>query len=70
MEISYDDEADVLYITIRECENQKNVHRDDGVIISRDADTREIVGYTVMYFSEKEHFELPSIEEGEKQVPA
>lgn len=53
MEVSYDEKADVLYITLREFENTENVHQDNGVIVSKDRETGDIVGYTVMYFSER-----------------
>ncbi|MFB6199631.1 MAG: DUF2283 domain-containing protein [Candidatus Nanohaloarchaea archaeon] len=70
MEVSYDETADVLYITLRECENTENVHRDNGVVVSKDRETGEVVGYTVMYFSEKEGIDLPLSEDIEDAVPA
>lgn len=69
MEVSYDEGADVLYITLRECENMENVHRDNGVVVSKDRETGEVVGYTVMYFSEKDGVDLP-IGEDIDAVPA
>lgn len=70
MEVSYDDEADVLYITLRECGNSENVHQDNGVIVSKDRETGEIVGYTVMYFSEKEGVDLPAAQDIDTSMPA
>ena len=69
MEVSYDEDADVLYITLKECENTENVHRHDGVVVSRDRETGEVVGYTVMYVSEKEGVNLPVDEELDGRVP-
>lgn len=59
MEVSYDEKADVLYITLKECKDTKNSHEEDGVIVSKDAETGEVVGYTIMYFSDKEKIDLP-----------
>lgn len=70
MEISYDEEADVLYITLKECEKKDTVHRDDGVLVSKDIETGEIVGYTIIYFSEKEALNLPIDEDIDEAVPA
>ncbi len=59
MEVSYDEEADVLYIKLRSCENVETEHKDDDVLIRRDAETGEIVGYTVIGFEEREKINLP-----------
>jgi uncharacterized protein YuzE len=69
MEVSYDEKADVLYITLKECENTENIHRDNGVVVSKDRKTGEIVGYTVMYFSEKDGVDLPETEEVDDAIP-
>lgn len=66
MEVSYDEEADVLYIKLKECENPDTEHRDDDVLIRRDTETGEIVGYSVIRFKERDTIELPEIAE----VPA
>jgi len=70
MEISYDKEADVLYITLRECENTDTVHRSDSILVTKDAETGDIVGYTVMYFSEKENLDIPIDEDIDEGIPA
>lgn len=63
MQVSYDEEADVLYIQMRECENVDTEHRDDDVLIRRDGETGEIVGYTVLGFRERDNIDLPEVAE-------
>ncbi|MFB6216637.1 MAG: DUF2283 domain-containing protein, partial [Candidatus Aenigmatarchaeota archaeon] len=68
MEISYDEEADVLYLTFRECKNVETEHEENGILVRKNMETGEIVGYTIMYISEKERISLPDKEE--PKVPA
>ncbi|PSG99266.1 MAG: hypothetical protein BRC29_04030 [Nanohaloarchaea archaeon SW_7_43_1] len=67
MKVSYDDEADVLSIRLKECDSKDTVHRNDGILVSKDKETGEVVGYTIMYFGEKDGISLP-LDENEDGV--
>lgn len=54
MEISYDEDADVLYVTLEDAERTDTEHRDDDILVRKNADTGEIVGFTIIDFSERE----------------
>ena len=52
--VSYDKEADVLYITEGKPREAIGEMMDDGVIVRRDSKTKEIIGFTIVDFTE--HF--------------
>ena len=52
--VSYDKDADVLYITEGKPRQAIGQMMDDGVIVRRDSKTRAIVGFTIVDFTE--HF--------------
>ena len=52
--VSYDKDADVLYITEGKPREAIGEMMDDGVIVRRDSKTRKIVGFTIVDFTE--HF--------------
>ena len=52
--VSYDKEADVLYITEGKPRETIGEMMDDGVIVRRDPKTKEVLGFTIVDFTE--HF--------------
>ena len=52
--VSYDKDADVLYITEGKPRQTIGEIMDDGVIVRRDPKTKEILGFTIVDFTE--HF--------------
>ena len=52
--VSYDKEADVLYITEGKPRESIGEIMNDGVIVRRDSKTREVVGFTIVDFTK--HF--------------
>lgn len=52
--VSYDKDADVLYITEGKPRQTVGEMMDDGVIVRRDPRTKEVVGFTIVDFTE--HF--------------
>lgn len=52
--VSYDKEADVLYITEGKPRETIGELMDDGVVVRRDQKTKEVVGFTIVDFTE--HF--------------
>ena len=52
--VSYDKDADVLYITEGKPRQAISEIMDEGVIIRRDPKTKEVVGFTIIDFTE--HF--------------
>ncbi len=52
--VSYDKDADVLYITEGKPREAIGQMMDDGIIVRRDSKTKEIVGFTIVDFTE--HF--------------
>ncbi|MBF0388322.1 MAG: DUF2283 domain-containing protein [Candidatus Omnitrophica bacterium] len=52
--VSYDKDADVLYITEGKPREAIGEIMDDGIIVRRDANSREIFGFTILDFTE--HF--------------
>lgn len=61
MEVSYDENADVLYITFKEAEEVDTERREDDVLIRKDKETGDIIGYTVIGFKGREEVDLPEI---------
>jgi uncharacterized protein YuzE len=60
MEVSYDEEADVLYLKLKDCENPDTIHREDDILVTVDRKTDEVVGYTVIGFEERnDEIKLP-----------
>ena len=59
MEISYDESSDVLYIKLEESEKAETVHTEDDVLVRKNADTGEIVGYSILGFKERDSVKLP-----------
>ena len=49
--VSYDKEADVLYITEGKPRESIGEIMNDGVIVRRDSKTREVVGFTIVDFT-------------------
>ena len=54
IKISYDREADVLYVTRGKPEYTDYVEHSDDVILRLDPDTKRLVGFTIIDFSQ--HF--------------
>ena len=52
--VSYDKDADVLYITEGRPRKTIGEMMDDGVIVRRDPKTREVLGFTIVDFMD--HF--------------
>ena len=52
--VSYDKDADVLYITEGAPRQTIGETMDDGVIVRRDLKTKEVIGFTIVDFME--HF--------------
>ena len=52
--ISYDKDADVLYITEGKPREAISQMMDDGVIVRRDPKSKEVIGFTIVDFME--HF--------------
>lgn len=52
--VSYDKDADVLYITEGHPREAVGEMMDDGVIVRRDSKTKEVIGFTIVDFME--HF--------------
>ncbi|MBF0479930.1 MAG: DUF2283 domain-containing protein [Candidatus Omnitrophica bacterium] len=52
--VSYDKDADVLYITEGKPREAIGEMMDDGVIVRRDLKTKQVVGFTIVDFTE--HF--------------
>ena len=52
--VSYDKEADVLYITEGKPREAIGEMMDDGLIVRKDPKTKEIIGFTIVDFTE--HF--------------
>jgi len=52
--VSYDKDSDVLYITEGKPREAIGEMMDDGVIVRRDSKTKEIIGFTIVDFTE--HF--------------
>lgn len=52
--VSYDKDADVLYITEGKPREAIGEMMDNGIIVRRDLRTKEIVGFTIVDFTE--HF--------------
>lgn len=48
--INYDEEADVLYITLKDTSNSYAEDYDDDYIVLRDKDTKKITGITLLDF--------------------
>ena len=55
---SYDEKADVLYISIGAPRPAVGVEIDNGVIVRYDEDTNEIVGITIIGIRESASYEL------------
>lgn len=49
----YDDEADVLYISIGEPRSAEGVDIGEGVIVRIDPENKEVIGLTVLGISKK-----------------
>jgi len=49
--VSYDKDADVLYITEGKPREAIGEMMDDGVIVRRDSKTRDIIGFTIIDFT-------------------
>ena len=49
----YDDEADVLYISIGEPRSAEGVDIGEGVIVRIDPENREVIGLTILGISKK-----------------
>ena len=54
MKIGYDQEADVLYVTCGKPEYTAYVEHSDSVILRLDPETEQVVGFTIIDFSQ--HF--------------
>ena len=52
--VSYDKDADVLYITEGKPRESIGEMMDDGIIVRRDAKTKAVIGFTIVDFTE--HF--------------
>ena len=52
--VSYDKDADVLYITEGKPRETIGEIMDDGIIVRRDSKTKEIIGFTIVDFTD--HF--------------
>jgi uncharacterized protein YuzE len=50
LKMSYDRDADVLYCSFGEPQEAISVEADDGIIVRRNPETNEIVGYTIINF--------------------
>ena len=52
LSVSYDKDADVLYITEGKPRKAVGEMMDNGVIVRRDPKTKEVVGFTIVDFTE------------------
>ena len=52
--VSYDKDADVLYITEGKPREAIGEMMEDGIIVRRDSKTKEIIGFTIVDFTQ--HF--------------
>jgi len=66
--IQYDDEGDVLYLYFKnpqDIEEMRSEEVEDGVLVDREKETGEVVGYTVIDFlgrQDSDHgFEFPPV---------
>jgi uncharacterized protein YuzE len=50
MTFSYDDDADVLYVTFKEGARRTYVENDQGDVLLLDPQSGEIVGCTILFF--------------------
>ena len=50
--VSYDKDADVLYITEGKPRKAIGEMMEDGIIVRRDFKTKEIIGFTIVDFTE------------------
>lgn len=57
LRVSYDRDADVLYITEGKPRPAIGEMMNDGVIVRRDLKTKEVIGFTIVDFTE--HFTEP-----------
>ena len=53
--LSYDPEADVLYCSYGPPREAVSEETSEGIIVRRDPETREVVGFTVLDFSRRFH---------------
>lgn len=49
----YDEEADVLYISVRKPQKAIGIDVGDGIIVRYREDTKEVVGLTIIGFKER-----------------
>ena len=61
MKISYDQSADVLYVSLGHPEYTDYVELDDDFILRLDPQTKEVVGFTVIDFASHFATEKPSM---------
>lgn len=59
--ISYDKEADVIYLSFDETAKAEAEEIDDGVFVRYDYKTKEFVGITITNFSQKFGLELKEV---------
>jgi len=48
--IRYDEDADVLYVSIGEPRKAVSDEIEDGILIRRDVETGEVVGFTILHY--------------------
>lgn len=63
LDVDYDPEGDVLYISFGPPQPAVSDEVEPGVYLRRDPDTDEIVGVTVIDFSKRGHKPLPVVVE-------
>ena len=50
VKVSYDEVADVLYLTLRRCEDSLGEQNDEGIVVFHDAQTGEVMGLLILDF--------------------
>lgn len=68
IQVDYDPDGDVLYISFDPPKDADAEEIEPGVWLRRDPDTKEIVGVTVVNYSKREKTSLPVQIVGELQV--
>ena len=49
----YDEEADVLYISVKKPQNALGIDAGEGIVIRYREDTKEVVGLTIIGFKDR-----------------